>query len=89
MKPKKIGKKLVLNKSTIASLDTKRMKYVYGGDTGLELCTERPLLCDTAQCPPESVEETCLCSGHATCGEFTCYPPFSVCAPITLNPCLC
>jgi hypothetical protein len=61
MKIKKIDKKLVLNKKTITNLDMKRMKYVNGGLTGFELCSQRPILCDTAQCPAESVEGTCSC----------------------------
>ena len=68
MKTKKINKKLVLNKKTISNLDVKRMKPVNGGDTGtnvlcsgFELCSKCPILCDTAQCPAQTVEDTCYC----------------------------
>ena len=83
MKTKRIGKKLVLNKATITNLDMKRMKSVNGGLTGIPLCSQRPLLCDTAQCPAETAEDTCICTGHftcgATCGDYTCKPPFTNC----------
>jgi hypothetical protein len=78
MKTKRFNKKLVLNKKTITNLDVKRMKSVNGGFTGLELCSQRPLLCDTAQCQI-TVDDTCDCTEHATCGEFTCKPQFTVC----------
>jgi hypothetical protein len=61
MKIKRIDKKLVLNKKTIANLDLKRMKSVNGGFTGIALCSQHPILCDTAQCPAETKGNTCDC----------------------------
>ena len=81
MKTKRFNKKLVLNKATITNLDLNTMKDVNGGTnfTTHELCSKHPIVCNTAPCPADTVEDTCDCSGHATCGEFTCNPPFTVC----------
>jgi natural product precursor len=52
MKQKKPGKKLNLNKKTIAALDSRQIKAVYGGDPGESDCpcrihcgTEYPSSC--------------------------------------------
>ena len=75
MKIKRIDKKLVLNKKTISNLNMKRMKSVNGGGTGTNvictgfaLCSQRPILCDTAQCPADTVEDSCdFCYTPDTC----------------------
>jgi natural product precursor len=38
MKQKKSGKKLNLNKKTIAALDSRQLKAAYGGETGESVC---------------------------------------------------
>jgi hypothetical protein len=56
MKTKKIDKKLLLNKKTVANLTMKAMNPVKGGFTGHELCTRHPIFCDTALCPAQTAE---------------------------------
>jgi hypothetical protein len=77
----RFNKKLVLNKATITNLDLNTMKHVNGGTnfTTHELCSQHPIFCNTAPCPSTTVDPTIGCSDRATCGEFTCYPQFTVC----------
>jgi hypothetical protein len=63
MKPKKIGKKLVLNKETISHLTQKEISVVHGGDNGLsdyETCKSLLSYCFT-QCVTNCVYQTKMC----------------------------
>jgi len=59
MKSKVIGKKLALNKETIADLKTGKMREVYGGGDVPQLAT-----------PPVGCTGTCL--SYCTGGEIVC-----------------
>ncbi|NIM12062.1 MAG: hypothetical protein GTO45_08080 [Candidatus Aminicenantes bacterium] len=63
MKPKRLQKKLVLNKKTVANLDSRHMKRLYGGDiAALGNC----ISIDGVQCQP-SVPE-CITDPPTLCG---------------------
>jgi len=62
MKPKKFSQRLSLNKKTIANLNWKDMKNVYGGDQRTKFCP--PI---TRSCPTNnSVDLACCCGGDTT-----------------------
>lgn len=68
MKPKKFGKKLTINKKTIANLGYSKMTKVIGGahDTV-------PLTCDTCNtCITVCTCDTCTCDTN--CEQWTCCP---------------
>ncbi len=57
MKRKKIDKKLVLNKETVAHLDSKTMDELRGGNSGLPCITPvltEVLSCINSHCPNDS-----------------------------------
>ncbi len=76
MKTKKISRKLVLKKTTVANLNGASMGRVYGGtdiDDTIKCLT--PISCDTCNtCVTcNNCTETCNCTVWATCGgERTC-----------------
>ena len=60
MKQKKPGKKLILNKKTIAALDSRQIKSAYGGFSD-ESC--RCVFCGTQvpwSCPPPTHDRYCI-----------------------------
>ena len=72
MKPKKIEKKLFLNKKTIAHLNNGQLREVKGGDTTVTLDT-----CQTyCSCTCETCVWTitgCYCpTGHRKCDTYIC-----------------
>ncbi len=70
MKPKKLSKKLVLNKESIADLNGYAMKELIGGASE---CT-----CDTWGCCETRLIDTCTCEPQPTdygkgCPTYTCF----------------
>ena len=93
MKPKKLTKRLLLRKQTVAHLNQQRMKLVLGGITGRTACfptCDTLPFGDTGCC---ALLATHTCPEIATCQE-TCEPcvpeSFPPCAPETeLSQCVC
>ena len=82
-KQKKFGRKLALNKETIAALSQKK---VIGGRTEVQFTV--------CACPCQNTEDTDACTFigdtcEGTCGGETCL--FTVCDPCTnaRTPCMC
>ena len=69
MKTKKLSKKLVLNKKTVASLNNAEIKDIKGGETGLYTCQAT---CNTA-CPTCNTE--CSCVTCFPCSYIVCTEP--------------
>jgi hypothetical protein len=82
MKPKKIEKKLFLNKKTIAHLNNGQLGKAKGGGDTTSCDT-----CETCQTNCSCTCETCVwtvtgcyCTGHKTCDTYLC--PVSDTCPV-------
>jgi natural product precursor len=65
MKPKKLSKKLLLSRETIANLDVQKMNQVKGGAYTDTVCTEPitcsdPAYCATGSCPLTKPRPICI-----------------------------
>ncbi|MCP5107351.1 MAG: hypothetical protein GY950_28450 [bacterium] len=91
MKSKKIKKRLVLNKQTVADLGDLMMNHVHGGDTANSRCAHVQTCCtdnEMTNCPPNAIgslggEASCDCPVHVPPGESCvgCPNPTATCPP--------